>query len=70
MKLKMLIGLAGRDFSLAPNEETERFSGDEAKRLIEAGYAEEAVKLDTAANAVKSAPAHKKVKASAPETRG
>lgn len=39
MKLKMLVGMAGADFSLSPNDETERFSGDEAKRLIEAGYA-------------------------------
>jgi len=39
MKLKMLIGMAGLDFSLAPNEETTRFDGKEAERLIEAGYA-------------------------------
>lgn len=39
MKLKMLVGLAGTNFALSPNEETERFSGDEAKGLIEAGYA-------------------------------
>lgn len=39
MKLKMLIGLAGVGFALSPNEETERFSGDEARSLIDAGYA-------------------------------
>lgn len=39
MKLRMLISMAGTDFALSPNEETDRFSGDEAKRLIEAGYA-------------------------------
>jgi hypothetical protein len=40
MKIKMKIGLAGADFSLAPGEETERFGVDEAKRLIDADYAE------------------------------
>jgi hypothetical protein len=40
MKLKMRIGLAGSDFSLAPGEETERFSVEEAQRLIDADYAE------------------------------
>lgn len=39
MKLKMLVGLAGMDFSLSPNEETDRFAGDEAQRLIEANMA-------------------------------
>lgn len=39
MKLKMQIGLSGVDFSLAPGEETERFTGEEAMRLIEAGIA-------------------------------
>lgn len=39
MKLKMLTGLAGVDFLLAPEDETERFSGKEAQRLIDAGYA-------------------------------
>jgi hypothetical protein len=40
MKIKMKIGLAGADFSLAPGEETERFSAKEAQRLIDADYAE------------------------------
>lgn len=39
MKLKMLVSMAGADFALSVNEETERFSGDEAQSLIEAGYA-------------------------------
>ncbi len=39
MKLKMLVGLSGADFSLSPGEETNRFEGDEAKRLIDADYA-------------------------------
>jgi hypothetical protein len=39
MKLKMLVSMAGVGFALSVNEETERFSGDEAKSLIEAGYA-------------------------------
>lgn len=40
MKLKMLTGLSGRDFSLSPGEETDRFGDKEAKRLIKDGYAE------------------------------
>jgi hypothetical protein len=39
MKIKMLTSIAGPDFALSPNEETERFSDDEVKRLIEAGFA-------------------------------
>ena len=39
MKLKMLVSLAGTDFALSPNEETERFSGDEARSLVDAGIA-------------------------------
>lgn len=39
MKLRMLIGMAGADFALSVGDETEQFSGDEASRLIEAGYA-------------------------------
>lgn len=39
MKLKMLVSIAGAKFALSPNEETERFSGDEARSLIDAGYA-------------------------------
>jgi hypothetical protein len=69
MKLKMLIGLAGRDFSLAPNEETERFSGAEAARLVEAGYAE-AVRLEPAASTTRPAPVQKTTKAGATEKRG
>lgn len=39
MKIRMLVGLAGTDFSLSPNEETSRFDSKEATRLVEAGYA-------------------------------
>ncbi|WP_439618314.1 hypothetical protein [Shinella sp.] len=39
MKIKMLVGLAGADFALSPQEETDRFGDAEAKRLVEAGYA-------------------------------
>jgi hypothetical protein len=35
----MLTGIAGADFVVNPGEETERFSGDEATRLVAAGYA-------------------------------
>lgn len=69
MKLKMLIGLAGLDFSLAPDEETERFSGDEANRLILAGYAVEAWPKNVT-NTANSSSARKAAKGAAPETRG
>lgn len=38
MKVLMLTGLAGADFSLSPGDEYECSDG-EAKRLIEAGFA-------------------------------
>lgn len=47
MKLRMLVGMAGAGYSLSVNEETERFSGDEANRLIEAGYAVPVVERET-----------------------
>jgi hypothetical protein len=42
MKIKMLTGLSGRDFSLMPNDLTDRFNDKESKRLIKEGYAEKA----------------------------
>lgn len=39
MKIKMLIGMAGIDFSITPGEETERFSDAEAQRMIDQGVA-------------------------------
>lgn len=39
MKLKMLTSMAGTDFTLNVGEETERFDGEEATSLINAGYA-------------------------------
>lgn len=39
MKIKMLTSIAGNDFALSPNDETERFSDAECKRMIEAGMA-------------------------------
>jgi hypothetical protein len=39
MKIKMLAGISGAGFSLSPNDETERFSDNEATRLIDAGFA-------------------------------
>lgn len=39
MKLKMLVSMSGADFALSPGDETERFSVDEAARMIESGYA-------------------------------
>jgi hypothetical protein len=40
MKIKMLTGMAGPDFSLSPGEETERFGDEEAQRIVDAGFAE------------------------------
>ncbi|KAB0462408.1 hypothetical protein [Agrobacterium radiobacter] len=42
MKLKLLIGLSGNEYSLSPGDERD-FEDDEAERLIAAGYA---VKVD------------------------
>lgn len=39
MKLRMLVSLAGSDFALSRGDETDRFSDNEAARLIEAAYA-------------------------------
>jgi len=39
MKIRMLVGIAGADFSLSPGDETERFSAKEAGRMIRAGSA-------------------------------
>lgn len=58
MKLKMLVGMAGADFSLSPGDETERFSAGETKRMIEAGYAVP----------VREGKVEKAVKPAAPET--
>ena len=60
MKLKMLVSMAGADFALSVNEETERFSGDEAQSLIEAGYAAP----------VAEKKAERATKQQAPEMRG
>lgn len=60
MKLKMLVSMAGSDFALSPDDVTDRFSADEAGRLIEAGFAAPAA----------DAPTEKAVKNPAPEKRG
>ncbi|CAH1672028.1 hypothetical protein [Chelatococcus asaccharovorans] len=60
MKIKMLVGIAGTDFALSPNEETDRFSTKEATRMIEAGMAVPAAE-DKAERATKKP---------APEKRG
>lgn len=39
MKIKMLVSMAGTDFALDVGQETDRFSENEAIRLITAGYA-------------------------------
>lgn len=53
MLLKMTAGLSGPDFNLAPGDEYE-FEGEEAVRLVDAGFAVEAEP------AVPAAPAPKK----------
>lgn len=68
MKIKMLMGVAGRDFSLSPREETERFPEKEAQRLVDAGFAE-AVKPAAPETGTKPG-GRKAVKPAAPETRG
>lgn len=60
MKIKMLTSIAGPDFALSPNEETERFSDAEARRLIDAGFAVP----------VSEQPIERAVKKPAPERRG
>lgn len=39
MKLRILVSMAGADFTLSPGDVTERFPNDEAIRLIDAAYA-------------------------------
>lgn len=39
MRIKMLVSVSGDDFSVAPNEETDRFSEAEAQRYIDSGQA-------------------------------
>ena len=60
MKIKMLTSMAGANFALSVNEETERFSDAEATRLIAAGYAAPVTEQKT----------ERAVKQPAPEKRG
>ncbi len=46
MRLKMLTGMSGPDFTVDPGDVTEHFSRKEALRLIRAGYAEEAPPIE------------------------
>lgn len=63
MKIRMMQGISGADFSLSPGDETERFSDDEAGRLIAAGVAE--------AVAASAAPKRERATKKRPaETRG
>lgn len=55
MKLKMLVSIAGANFALSPNDETDRITGAEATRLIESGAAVPASVKETE-KAVKAAP--------------
>ena len=67
MKLRMLVHVAGAGFDLAPGDVTERFSGEEARRLIVSGAAVAEGIAEPVETAVRSAPARetrrKKVKA-------
>ena len=59
MRLRMLTSIAGDGYALHHGEKTERFSGDEAARLVAAGYAVP----------VSDEIAERAVKADAPERR-
>lgn len=59
MKIRMLTGLSGVEFSLSPGDETERFGDEEAGRLIEAGFAVPVVE-EKVERAVKRQPAREK----------
>ena len=59
MKLKMLVSMAGVDFVVSAGETTERFDGDEAKRLLAAGYA--VAVEEKPERAVKAPPVEKRV---------
>ncbi len=48
MKVKLLVGLSGNEYSLSPGDDRE-FEDDEAERLIAAGYA---VNVDDPADTV------------------
>ena len=56
MKIKMLVSMAGVDFALSPGDETDRFPDDEAKHLVEVGYAVP-VAAEKRETATKKAPA-------------
>ncbi len=60
MKIKMLVGMAGAEYTLSVGDETDRFEDAEAIRLIEAGYA---APLD-------EKPVERAIKKRSPEKRG
>jgi hypothetical protein len=55
MKIRMLTGLSGLEYSLSPGDEQD-FPNDEALRLVEAGYAVPVVEAKVE-RAIKKAPA-------------
>ncbi|PDS68004.1 hypothetical protein [Rhizobium phaseoli] len=65
MLLKMIAGLSGPEFNLAPGDERE-FDDAEAERLIEAGFAVKAEVDEVPA----AAPARKKGKANVVSAEG
>lgn len=58
MKLRMRVSMAGADFALSPGETTERFTDEDALRLVQADYA-----------VVITGEAETAARAPAPETR-
>ncbi|KAA3504369.1 hypothetical protein DXM27_03785 [Rhizobium rhizogenes] len=48
MKVKLLVGLSGNEYSLSPGDDRD-FEDDEAGRLIDAGYAVKVGELAAAA---------------------
>lgn len=68
MKIRMLVGIGGADFSLAPGDETEIFSENDAAALIASGQAEAAEAVDGGANP--PAPSAKDKKSSGKKSKG
>ena len=56
MLVKMLVSMAGKDFVLSPNEQTDRFSTKESQSLIDAGYAVPVTEVSQERAARKAAP--------------
>lgn len=62
MNIRMLVGLAGNEYSLAPGDERE-FADAEAIRLIDAGYAVPVAEVKTERAVAQPAPERRTKKA-------